>query len=494
MVTQVIAITTDFQKSDDTFERGRTMNVTFRWCDAWVLGVVGMLMVGACSGGESKKPAKIIMIPALAPISGEHKNENWRGAYELAVAQMNEALAGESVTFELDIRDDGNSTATAKGLVEEFFRKAAPVIVTDTSGVTVEANKLNYDPEQTVRIPILCGSCTAATINKADYTKDNAAAFEVEATADLGNFIRRTTITDAGRLKATLQEILVRGPNQDGDMNGDGITKLVVIDPNTTPVYLPQLKSIAPTVHNNPTMLRYENVLLVQDSPTSHDFSKDFTVASNSMNETTGEIDGPPDYYLSFAAPTYMTGLVTAYEVGGYDSVSIIQGSSFIRTSILQALGTYAEGHESTSNELWTSDASGQVFAAEFEKKMKFQPAGYDSAFYDAMVLALLGVLKAALPLTDPSKVTSAEVQMALDQLNAPEGQKIYTGSAEFKKAIAAIRKGEAMNYEGASGPCDWDAVGNVVGRIAHIKVEGGRWVQKRLFDCVKDPTCPAEN
>lgn len=40
----------------------------------------------------------------------------------------------------------------------------------------------------------------APTINKADYTKDNAAVFEVEATADLGNFIRRTTITDAGRL------------------------------------------------------------------------------------------------------------------------------------------------------------------------------------------------------------------------------------------------------------------------------------------------------
>jgi hypothetical protein len=470
------------------------MQLLRRWFDSFVVGMTGMLAIGACSSGDAKVPAKTITIPALAPISGEHKNENWRGAYELAVAQMNEALVGESVTFELDVRDDGNSAATAKGLVEEFFSKSAPVIVTDTSGVTVEANKLNYNPAQTLRIPILCGSCTAATINKADYTKDNAAAFEVEATADLGNYIRRTTITDAGRLKATLQEILVRGPNQDGDMNGDGITKLVVFDPNVNPVYLPQLKSIAPTVHNNPTMLRYENVFLLQDSPTSHDFSKDFTVASNSMNETTGEIDGPPDYYLSFAAPTYMTGLVTAYKVGGYDSVSIIQGSSFIRTSILQALGAYAEGHESTSNELWTLDVSGQVFAAEFEKKMGFQPAGYDSAFYDAMVFALLGVLKAALPLADPSKVTSAAVQVSLDQLNTPAGQKIYTGVAEFKKAIAAFRKGEEINYEGASGPCDWDAVGNVAGRIAHIKVEGGRWVQKRLFDCVKDPTCPAVN
>lgn len=463
-----------------------------RQSNAMVIGLVSVLGMGACSTNETKVTAKTIVIPALAPISGEHKNENWRGAYELAVAQMNQALVGETVTFELDIRDDGNSAAIAKGMVEEFFSKAAPVIVTDTSGVTVEANKLNYDPAQTVRIPILCGSCTAATINKADYTKSNANPFEVEATADLNNYIRRTTITDAGRLKATLQEILVRGPNQDGDMNGDGITKLVVFDPNVSPVYLPQLKSIAPTVHSNPTMLRYENVFLTQEGPTSHDFSKDFAIASNTMNETTGEVDGLPDYYLSFAAPTYMTGWVTAYKVGGFDSVSVIQGSSFIRTSILQALGTYAEGHESTSNELWTADVSGQVFAAEFEKKMGFQPAGYDSAFYDAMVLALLGVLKAALPLEDPSKVTSGAVQVALDQLNTPAGQKIFTGVAEFKKAIAAIRKGESINYEGASGPCDWDAVGNVVGRIAHIKVEGGRWVQKRLFDCVKDPSCPA--
>jgi hypothetical protein len=107
------------------------------------------------------------------------------------------------------------------------------------------------------------------------------------------------------------------------------------------------------------------------------------------------------------------------------------------------------------------------------------------------MVVALLGTVKAALALDDPSKVTGPGVNVALDQINDPAGTIVRTGTEEFKKAIEAIAAGDAINYEGASGPCDFDSVGNVKGDIAVYKVQNGKFVELRTYACTKDDTCP---
>jgi len=70
-------------------------------------------------------------------------------------------------------------------------------------------------------------------------------------------------------------------------------------------------------------------------------------------------------------------------------------------------------------------------------------------------------------------------------------GAVVRTGVAEFKNAIAHIKAGEAINYEGASGPMDFDAVQNILDRLVHYQVAGGAFTDVETFDCVSSANCP---
>jgi branched-chain amino acid transport system substrate-binding protein len=69
-----------------------------------------------------------------------------------------------------------------------------------------------------------------------------------------------------------------------------------------------------------------------------------------------------------------------------------------------------------------------------------------------------LAIEKAGVP--DRSKVSAA-----LRAIAGPEGKLVYPG--EFGKAKALIKQGVKINYEGASGPVDFDAAGDVSGRVS---------------------------
>jgi branched-chain amino acid transport system substrate-binding protein len=108
--------------------------------------------------------------------------------------------------------------------------------------------------------------------------------------------------------------------------------------------------------------------------------------------------------------------------------------------------------------------------------------------------MTMLAILKAALPLADPSAVAPLDVRTALDQLNVPAGEVIRTGKAEFAKAIAAIAAGRDINYEGASGPVDFDSVGDVRGNLAAYRIVNGQFSLVQEYDCINhtaDWNCP---
>lgn len=82
----------------------------------------------------------------------------------------------------------------------------------------------------------------------------------------------------------------------------------------------------------------------------------------------------------------------------------------------------------------------------------------YFANAYDASFMMALAIEKAGAP--DRSKVSAA-----LRAIAGPEGKLIYPG--EFGKAKALIKQGVKINYEGASGPVDFDAAGDVSGRVS---------------------------
>jgi len=84
---------------------------------------------------------------------------------------------------------------------------------------------------------------------------------------------------------------------------------------------------------------------------------------------------------------------------------------------------------------------------------------------YDAVMLTALAIERAGS--TDRTKIRDA-----LRQICCAPGEVIEPG--EWAKAKADIAAGKKINYEGASGNCDFDEYGNVTGVYGHYVIENG--------------------
>jgi hypothetical protein len=453
------------------------------------------LTLAGCSDSNSDEGKSTIVVGALVPDTGPNANPYLVQAAELAFTHINAALeassASRGVRFKLEKRNDESTNSKVPPLAQELVGLGAPIVVSVTSGTSMTVNKMNYDAAAPADIPVVCGSCTSAKLNDAAAT----AADPAEATAyqDASNWLRRTTITPNDHTAVMLRDMFARGANADGDLDGNGTVKIAVVhgtDENGKAQYQ-QMKDQAIAVHPQPTVVKFEEIGIdTTTDPTTHDYAGDLVKATDSSNGETGEADGPPDFIVDWVVPGFAVGVAKAYMQGGY-TVPMMNSSSFRRTSILQTLGADANGQEGVSNQAWTTDASGTSFLQGFTQTTGAEPAGYDSSMYDAMATALLGVLRGSLALATPSKVTGSQVRDALDLINVPGGVVVRTGTAEFKNAVDAIAAGTAINYEGASGPCDFDSVGNIKGNIALYRVENQKFVETRVYDCINDPSCP---
>ena len=92
---------------------------------------------------------------------------------------------------------------------------------------------------------------------------------------------------------------------------------------------------------------------------------------------------------------------------------------------------------------------------------------------YDAAMLLALAIEQAGS--TDRTKVRDA-----LRQICCGPGEEIEPG--EWAKAKADIAAGKKINYEGASGHCDFDENGDVTGVYGHYIIENGAFKEVELL------------
>jgi hypothetical protein len=102
-------------------------------------------------------------------------------------------------------------------------------------------------------------------------------------------------------------------------------------------------------------------------------------------------------------------------------------------------------------------------------------------------------VVKAAAPLEDPTAVTGAQVREAMGKLNVASGTVVRTGTDALKLGIDAIGAGTDINYEGASGPCDLDAVGDVKAKVTTWQVKDSKFLDLNVYDCITSSMCTVE-
>jgi hypothetical protein len=135
---------------------------------------------------------------------------------------------------------------------------------------------------------------------------------------------------------------------------------------------------------------------------------------------------------------------------------------------------------------------SGELFDEHFRESIEIsRQSQWDSAVYDGAFLFALGTVSASIDLDDPAGVTGAAIRDAMLALNDPAGEVIRVGADEFAKGARAIAEGRPINYEGASGPCDFDAYGRAKNRISHWRVDDGQAVDVGVYDCVAEAACP---
>lgn len=117
-----------------------------------------------------------------------------------------------------------------------------------------------------------------------------------------------------------------------------------------------------------------------------------------------------------------------------------------------------AADNESAGYKRWVALAD----AARIKADAPFAANAYDAAFMMALAIEAAGV-------ADRGKVSAG-----LRAIAGPQGAAIYPG--EFSKAKALLKQGQRINYEGASGPVDFDAAGDVAGRVNLSRFVGGAW------------------
>ncbi|WP_174804070.1 ABC transporter substrate-binding protein [Martelella limonii] len=86
---------------------------------------------------------------------------------------------------------------------------------------------------------------------------------------------------------------------------------------------------------------------------------------------------------------------------------------------------------------------------------------------YDAG--AIVGLAIAAAGSEDP-----AAIRDAIYKVTDPEGEPIFAGKEEFEKALALIKDGKTIRYEGVIGPVSFDQYGDITGPFRLWKITDG--------------------
>lgn len=139
-------------------------------------------------------------------------------------------------------------------------------------------------------------------------------------------------------------------------------------------------------------------------------------------------------------------------------------------TDLTELIGADAtEGMLGTSPGAFSGNAP-DSFDALFKKAPGPERNLFDAAVFDNVVLCYLGALAAGS--SDGEAIAEAIVDVT-----APGGPK-YTFE-QLPQAIEALEKGEDIDYEGASGPIDWDEAGDLSRYIYNIsEFKGGKLVK----------------
>jgi hypothetical protein len=464
----------------------------------WKLSLTTLtLALVSCTAQTDGGPPGAIPITFGAAISrtGSSAVDTWANSFELAAADANEGLELArypmgSLHFRSVVVDSVNRADVAARKTMNMVRNDnIRMVLNGTSADSTALVALNHNPDVTQRpnIPVVCVACSSPSHHNPKAMDANPVVQAAYRNEDRWHFGLSMSSTPQSLVLARI----ITSKGDQGDVNGDGKLKVSTIHIDDA-----FGNGFATVLQQAILRFRPDAIIERLSHPPANELLNDLGLWSESMrlltDDRTGEArDVRPDIVLEITFPQYSLAILKAYASGGYQVPFLHTHSMREKTVVIQA-GRSLNGHEGTSY-LPLDGESGRLFDERFVKTVGIsRQSQWDAHVYDGYFLTALATLIAAKENSTSTELYGYQIRDAMLKVNDPSGAVIRPGPQEFARAAGLIAAGQPINYEGASGSCDFDDYGRALNRISHWSVDQQQVNDLAVYDCASNPVeCP---
>lgn len=397
-----------------------------------ILSVAALLATG-CGGGSGSSAASdcgnTLKLGMLTDFTGElgQFGKTSKQGFELAVKQMKSSGKLPS-GWKVDTVVDDEKTDVQEGVraaTAMIKNEEVSAIIGPSSGPIVAMVKL-AERSQT---PIL--SQFAGTVNLDKLG---------------GDWVYRTVASDSSDGEAAAQWLR--------DKNMDSVVLLVQNDQSTVSIgkalqkaYESDGGKVAKIIKYNAGQPSYQSV----------------------VQQATGKkADG------IFLAGGQESGITILKELrnNGYPSDQVVLSADMAVPQVVQQVGVdWASGMQGETAQSDTDRAPYKAFAKAYKDEYGKAPGLFVANAYDATMLVGLAAVAAG-------STCGSAINDKLRDVAGPGGSKV----SSFADAASALAKDKDVDYDGASGPVDFDKSGTVAGSYAILQVKSGKWSQVKFY------------
>lgn len=393
------------------------------------VGAAASLSTGCPPPAAEESLTLGVVVPYTGALGGD--GQGIENALQLGVNEINEAggLLGKQVR--LEIRDSATDGETAKAAARELVDLGVPVIFgEDASGVTLAMAEVTT----AAGVVQIAGSSTSPAITS--FADDD--------------FLFRTVVSDAFQ-GAVLAQALV----------DDGVATASILF--TENVYGEGLAAVVEAEFEALGGQVLQTRSSPEGLPNDYDFQADLDVV----------FQGNPQAVVIVAYDTDAAQYLRTWNAnGGFDGTWYLSDASKVEGLLANVGAEALEGVKGTAP-VFGAGPSFAKFATAYEEAYGTAPDLFGDNFYDAAVLVGLAVAKAG-------AAEGAAIKGALRDVAA--GGTAF-GPDQVGAALQAIANGEDVDYQGASGPVDFDEAGDVAGSIEIWEVRSGAFAQVRVVE-----------
>ncbi len=151
---------------------------------------------------------------------------------------------------------------------------------------------------------------------------------------------------------------------------------------------------------------------------------------------------------------------------------TVVLGSDAHQPTTIQVIGSEAiEGVYAEKPAAEAGTVSYGIFETKYKRYMEIEVSAFTPNAYDALNIWALAVQAAG-------KVDGEAIAHKIRYVANPPGVKVYS----YAEGLAHLLLGHDINYEGASGPCDFNKFGDIMGNARVSQVQNGKWVDLEFY------------